>query len=91
MGKRFKKKRQGGGSRVWRWKRFKRRGRELDQESGGGRSTVKEEAGRWIKGLKVGEVYCKRRGREVDYGPGGGRGLKEEAGRWIKGPEVEEV
>ncbi len=62
----------------------------MDQESGGGRGTVKEEAGRWIKGLKVEEVYCKRRGREVDYGPGGGRGLKEEAGRWIKGPEVEE-
>jgi hypothetical protein len=54
------KKRQGGGSRVWRWKRF----------------TVKEEAGRWFKSLEVEEVYSKRRGREVDQESGGGRGLQ---------------
>jgi hypothetical protein len=77
----------------------------LDQGSGGGRG-LKEEAGSWIKGLEVEEVYkkrqrggtrvwrwkrIKRRGREVDQGSGGGRGLKEEAGRWIKGLEVVEV
>ncbi len=39
---------------VWRWKRFKRRGREVDQGSGVGRG-LKEEAGRWIKGLEVEE------------------------------------
>jgi hypothetical protein len=32
----------------------KRRGREVDQGSGGGRG-LKEEAGRWIKGLEVEE------------------------------------
>ncbi len=61
----------------------------MDQGSGGGRG-LEEEAGKWIKGLEVEEVYCKRRGRDVVQGSGGGRGLKEEAGRWIKGLEVEE-
>jgi hypothetical protein len=74
-GCREEEKRQGSGSMVWRWKSF----------------AVKEEAGNWIKGLEVEEVYCKRRGREVDQGSGGGRGLEEEAGRWIKGLDGEEV
>ncbi len=62
----------------------------MDQGSGGRRG-LKEEAGRWIKGLDVEEDYKKRQGggsrvwrwkriirigREVDLGPGGGRALK---------------
>jgi hypothetical protein len=34
-GCREEEKRQGSGSRVWSWKRFKRRGREVDQGSEG--------------------------------------------------------
>jgi hypothetical protein len=68
---------------------IKKRGREVDQGSGGGRR-LKEEAGMRIKGLEVKEDYKKRQGgdsrvwrwkrfkrrdREVVQGPGGGRGL----------------
>jgi hypothetical protein len=56
-------------------KRFKRRGREVDQGSGWGRG-LKEEEGRWTKGLAVEEVYCKKgAASEVNQGSGGGRGL----------------
>ncbi len=44
----------------------KRKGREVDQGSEGGRG-LKGEAGRWKR--------FKRRGRELDQGSGGGRGL----------------
>ncbi len=40
----------------------------MRQDGGTRVARGREEAGTWIKGLEVEELYCKRRGREVDQG-----------------------